>query len=437
LPSAGLLALDDSADPPVLWLNIPLTRIEDKGDAFGEPRNLSVNQYSENPSEPGSVAAGIQLSLDRRNGWLYVANFWRYQVASGKWERLPQLPLYGRAWPNSTAYATTGSAGLDGNYYMNYGAHGARIERFGPDMKVIPFAKPDGAERIRDKAKEVPGRIVGFASNTGQGMTADAFGNVYVLWKKCPVDPGDFHRATALYVYDSEGRRIEAKDKLIDSPIPGLFSVRVDYAGNVYVAAGLRKGTGWVPEGLARQIPATMKDSESDCGINGYPLIYGSIVKFGPEGGQIRDKIGGVPCNYGHGRSIEVMGAKWIVSEASTVSSWATPKNAKDEPKDFNICLCEAASFDVDGFGRSFFSDAGRCRVGVLDTAGNEICWFGGYGNPDSAGPGSAIPKPEIPFAWPQAVAVDDTTAYVNDRVNQRIVAVKLGHQTEATCPVP
>jgi hypothetical protein len=132
--------------------------------------------------------------------------------------------------------------------------------------------------------------------------------------------------------------------------------------------------------------------------------------------------------------------------------------------------MSEAASFDVDGFGRSFFSDAGRCRVGVVDTAGNEVCWFGAYGNPDDIGAGvelrgargeqtdqasepaprlssppsprlrraSRAPRPpDIPFAWPQAVAVGDAAAYVNDRVNQRIVAVKLGYRTEASCPVP
>jgi len=116
------------------------------------------------------------------------------------------------------------------------------------------------------------------------------------------------------------------------------------------------------------------------------------------------------------------------------VSSWATPKNAEDEPQDFNICLCEAASFDVDGFGRSFFSDAGRCRVGVLDTAGNEVCWFGGYGNQDSAGPGSLIAAPAIPLAWPQAVAVGDEAAYVGDHLNRRILRVRLDYRAEASC---
>ncbi len=34
-----------------------------------------------------------------------------------------------------------------------------------------------------------------------------------------------------------------------------------------------------------------------------------------------------------------------------------------------DICQCESARFDVDGYGRSFFPDAARFRIGVLDTA--------------------------------------------------------------------
>jgi hypothetical protein len=90
--------------------------------------------------------------------------------------------------------------------------------------------------------------------------------------------------------------------------------------------------------------------------------------------------------------------------------------------------------FDVDGFGRSFFADAARCRVGVLDTNGNAIRWFGRYGNADSCAPGGG---PEIGFCWPQAVAVGDHAAYVSDRLNRRIVAVKLGYAKEAAVPIP
>ena len=99
--------------------------------------------------------------------------------------------------------------------------------------------------------------------------------------------------------------------------------------------------------------------------------------------------------------------------------------------------MCESPRFDVDGFGRSFFGDACGFRVGVLDTGGTLICWFGSYGNQDSAGPGSPIPTPEIPIGWAHAVAVDDEAAFVGDRLNQRVVRVKLGCAAEASCALP
>ncbi|MFC1479492.1 hypothetical protein ACFL6F_02745 [Planctomycetota bacterium] len=108
-----------------------------------------------------------------------------------------------------------------------------------------------------------------------------------------------------------------------------------------------------------------------------------------------------------------------------TVLSWATPKR---DHFSFNICLCDPACFDVDGFGRSFFADAGRCRVGILDTNGNLVSWFGTYGNADSSvGKDSS----EIGFSWPQAVTVGDQAVYVSDRLNRRIVSVSLRYHAE------
>jgi len=75
--------------------------------------------------------------------------------------------------------------------------------------------------------------------------------------------------------------------------------------------------------------------------------------------------------------------------------------------------------------------------VGVLDTAGNLVSWFGSYGNQDSAGRGSAVPTPEIPFCWPYTVAVSDDAVYVGDRLNRRVVKVRLDYRTEQTSAVP
>jgi hypothetical protein len=100
------------------------------------------------------------------------------------------------------------------------------------------------------------------------------------------------------------------------------------------------------------------------------------------------------------------------------------------------VCLCESPRFDVDGYGRCFFPDAAGFRVGVLDTGGNLLKWFGSYGNVDSAGPKSRVPTPEIAFHWPYSICVDDRVVYVGDRLNRRVTAVKLEYAAEETVPV-
>jgi hypothetical protein len=117
-----------------------------------------------------------------------------------------------------------------------------------------------------------------------------------------------------------------------------------------------------------------------------------------------------------------------------------------------DICMCESPRFDVDGFGRSFFGDACGFRVGVLDAAGNLVTWFGGYGNQDDpsmrdgefgmrngeAG-SSRIPHPasRIPLGWVHAVAVGDQAVYIGDRLNGRVVRVKLGAAAEESAALP
>jgi hypothetical protein len=410
-----ILALDDSAEPAVLWLNGPLLRVEDLGPSLGVP----VNVIPDGPKgEPGSIGAVMNLSLDRARGLLYVNNYWRYDTAAGTWEKNPTNVTLNAMWPVSTPASATGTVGLDGNYYV-YPGGGAMVHRFGPDLQPLPFPAATNNE----------GRLRGTAKDFDYGHTADAAGNVYVLWKKHPADPDDLERAHALYSYGPDGRLKKAK--LVDADIPYVRSVRVDYAGNLYLAAGLRPGRCTLPPGLQGQLPEGRRDRDAVNGVNSYSLIYGSIVKFGPEGGTIRKGAGGVRCNYSYGDVTEVKGAKWIVPGASTVCSWGAANDG------VYACRCELPGFDVDGFGRSFFCDAGRFRVGVLDTAGNEIGWIGSYGNQDSAGPGSAIPTPEIAFAWPQAVAVGDDAVYVGDRVNRRIVRVKLVYAAEESCEIP
>jgi len=127
---------------------------------------------------------------------------------------------------------------------------------------------------------------------------------------------------------------------------------------------------------------------------------------------------------------------------------------------DGSYCHCTGTDFDVDDFGRVFAPDACRFRVGVLDTNGNEIVSFGGYGNQDCCGPDSYVidpaskllrprkegdaanlespsAKPEIGLGWIIGMAVTDKYVYVDDAINKRILRVKLDYAVSETVAVP
>jgi len=290
------------------------------------------------------------------------------------------------------------------------------VSRYSLALKALPFAA------------EISG--LGTSRLRGRGLTADRRGNLYILWQK-PKDKqtkGDAEDANALAVYGPDGKLIH--EKLIDSQIRSINSVRLDPAGNIYLAVGIRPAEKRVPDAFAgMDLGRPWKYSMNSTALDWYTLMYGSIVKFGSEGGEIRTGIGGTPVSYGYDNKTEIKGAKWVYFGASNVPSWRTRRTP-------DVCLCESPRFDVDDFGRSFFPDVCRFRIGVIDPAGNEICFFGSYGNQDSGGPESPIPVPEVPLCWPHAVAVGDEAVYIGDRLNRRVLRVKIAYAAEATCEV-
>jgi hypothetical protein len=180
--------------------------------------------------------------------------------------------------------------------------------------------------------------------------------------------------------------------------------------------------------------------------INFYLYHYGSVFKFGPEGGRF--VIGGQPGEGENPRppaaladaeeyqtayfknTVWCQGARWRYRGfglcANRTEAWGDP-----------ACSCMTSRFDLDDYGRLFVPDVFRFSIGVLDSAGNQITRFGGYGNADSAGAGSAVPTPAIPFGAPNAVAVAGDHVYVADRKNRRIAVVRLTYAAEHFCPIP
>ncbi len=381
-----------AVDGAVVWIGSPtaydgftLLRVEDRGAAFGAPVEVS---------QPGGMAV-MSLALDAAGSRLLV-NDRSYDLAKNEWGK-------GIASLDGSK-GGMGSFGKDGTLYLL--SYPKTLRRYGPDLKPLPF--PEGPK----------GGLVGPFEGTvrlrERGVTADARGNIYVLWE----NRAGGSTVDELHVHGPDGRLVR---KVIDSGIRMLNSVRVDAQGNVYLALGLRPGRDLLPPWFKGRLPDGPKDPDAVLGHNYYALMYGSIVKFPAAGGTFRAGAGGTACTFGFDNPVDVRGAEWIRFGASNVPSWRT----KGTP---DICSCESPRFDVDGFGRSFFPDCLGFRVGVLDTAGNSIGWFGTYGNADSTG---------IAFQWPHLVCVSDDAAYVGDRLNRRVVAVKLRYAAEETRAIP
>ena len=255
--------------------------------------------------------------------------------------------------------------------------------------------------------------------------------------------------------------------KVSDAAIGPKF----DAAGNIYISEAVRpKGWHYPPE-IQKHL-----DSKGFKGVHdSYIKLYGSIVKFSPKGGMIDFPKGGkggewwqgpdpfegqptlapelktteVEC-YGWGQvrgPIKVTGAEWIhpgMGNAGTLMF---------------MCNCENPTFDVDEFGRTFFPDMPLFRVRVIDTAGNAITHFGGYGNPENCGPDSPVvdpktgqvrarqaddPKdlkspfadPEIALAHPASVGATDKYVYIGDAGNRRLLRARLVYAAEESCEI-
>jgi NHL repeat-containing protein len=408
----GSLALDATREPRVLWVGSAwngayvLLRIEEKDGAFGKPKSL----LRKSKKAPRSAGVVMDLALNHRNNTLIIRDVpygWqeKYYVVKNATSESKLAPDFDLR--RNTRYG--GSFGLDGKLYtMEFSR---TILRFGPDLK------PERFPNSKD-AKNRGGLLIPFGSTfrgRGRGVTADRRGNIFLLVQKDAQFSKKFAAGepTAVFKFAPDGTPV--KKPVVDCDFRCVASPRLDSQGNIYLMAGLRPGSALLPPGL-KGVPAGRKDPAATMGLNAYPLIYGSIVKFGPDGGALRlGKGKGVACNMGFGLPARVEGAKWIVPGVSNAPSWRIAGTR-------DICLCESTRFDVDGFGRSFFPDAGRFRVGVLDTNGNPITTFGSYGNQDSVGP-------EIPMWWPQSVVAANGYVFIGDRMNCRVVRVRLDYE--------
>ena len=437
----AVMVLDASAEPPVIWcggshyhMRDHLLRLEDKGESFGEPRKMASTEPSAGNCE--------DLLVDRARDELYVKpgteQFARVDLKTGKMTRLP-YPYIGGATGTQLAISP------DGNLIYAFSHLPGKLRKFDRDFKPVPF------EAVGKNELDIASPM----NFSCRGLAVGPNGDVYLI----PAGKGKaFGAVSEVQVYGPDGKR---KGTAIWRCSEGATGPRFDRQGNIYLVECIKEPGKPLPDWFAGRLPAYSAETRRPRSAVAAPVgsaawMYASILKFPPAGGVIwympdtapapalrgrsgwgdeipadvlalpKVTVGSIGRNFDRFTQIEVQGALWYYYGTSPF----TDKHGNYD------CNCQSARFDVDDYGRVFFPDVGRFRVGVLDTNGNLITAFGRYGNRDSAGPKSAIPQPEIAFAYPYTVAVSRTHVYVGDLLNGRIARLRLAHQTEETAEI-
>ncbi|MCK6497919.1 MAG: hypothetical protein L6Q38_00400 [Nitrospira sp.] len=419
---AGVMALDASSRPPVVWVGLEsgaLLRTEDLGAKFSDAKDA-------NPRQGGYFE---DLTVDHVRNEVYCAAWSRYSEAEDKWQGLSSLGGP-KGWIQQVV------PGMDGYLYVT--GYPAWMARFDCDGKAAPW--PDIGKSTIPAVTDMYG-----PGGSGRMLGVHPDGRVFNF---------ENPRGKEKQCDDRIIRQYRDGKPVAWGPVWHLGETgvgpRFDQEGNIYVAENI------LPKDF--DPPPEMKLSAH---------LYGSIVKFSPKGGVFGYPGATMPADgskpeidpalpeldglasRGRGGSarvpVKVTGALWMAPGVSRV--------------DRCRCPCESIHFDVDLFGRVFYPDLGRFRVGVLDTAGNEITHFGGYGNADSRGPESPVvdpktklvrprlptdPKdmkspfaePEIAFSWLLGVGVTDRYAYMGDTLNGRLLRAKLVYTVEETCSI-
>ncbi|HOX07011.1 MAG TPA: hypothetical protein PK280_11465 [Planctomycetota bacterium] len=493
-PWGFTLAVDETADPTVLWICgswLKTQRIEDPGTG---PKFGASRATSEDKRYP-DIKPFTNVQVDRLRKEIYLrdgANGGVNQRFSEKTGKMESIWLNPGQVHNENGLGTQLVPAPNGNLYgLQWPRHFMQWDR---DGKGLAWTEPRTATPEDLKCYDAgagPHPAIAYVpvamSMLPHNLTARwSDGHLFVIEPYRFSVPTGGRTRKSLHEYLPSGKRITAQDApilwdLSDAAVGPKF----DAAGNIYVAEAVRP-KGWiVPAEMAEQFAkkgvAVKPDGKPGEWYTSYKgpvgsatLMYGSILKFGPKGGAVHwDKAHASTDSPGHGncpytgelkldpalKTVDVdyvQSAGYLRGTKVTGAEWIHPGIGHIG---FYGCNCENVTFEVDEFGRVFFPDTPQFRVGVIDTNGNAITQFGGYGDNNFAGSESQVvdPKsgrvrarrpddprdlpspfaqPELAFSWLMGVGVTDRYAYMSDSVNLRMLRAKLVYAAEESCAV-
>jgi sugar lactone lactonase YvrE len=432
------MALDPKSSPARLWAvagkdGKSIVQVLDKGHDF---------EFGETISSSNGLEFPMYIAADPARNRVLVYQF----------PRDPQRSLFTLDL-DTNKVAPLGIKGMDialdrdGNIYVMDGYDTNSMSRYTPAGKPLPF-EGLGSNKIHT------GIYRAFGTFSVRGLCVAPNGDIYV---ERTHDYGLENGTEGLVdVFGPDGKRKKAS--LINNLPYGSCGLAVDAAGNVYLGVNLKDKDQPYPEPFLGKVSAEpyrewKKAREKPWHysyFNPYLFHWGSVMKFGPEGGtfwgiRLRRKdnykgsaldvwdVAKAPADALALKSgylqqdVKVSGAKWRYVGCGVIPTsdlnWGDPS-----------CACVHSHLAADEYGRVFAPDPFRFSVEMLDTNGNQIARIGRYGNADSAGPGSKVPDPEIALAWPNFVSVAGGKVYVCDSNNRRITVVRFDYGAEETC---
>lgn len=432
------IALDPESSPARLWAvggkeGKSIVQVLDKGRAF---------EFGETIGNGKGLEFPMYIAADPA----------RHRVLVYQFPHDPQRSLFTLDLDTNTI-VPLGIKGMDvaldrhGNIYVMDGYDTSSMSRYTPDGKPLPFDGL-GSNKIHT------GIYRAFGTFYVRGLCVAPNGDIYVERTN---DYGLENGTEGLVdVFGPDGRRKKAA--LINNLPYGSCGLAVDAAGNVYLGVNLKDKDKPYPGPFVGKVSAEpyrewRKAREKPWHysyFNPYLFHWGSVMKFGPEGGTFwgiplrrKDNYKGGPLDVwdianapadaltlksGYLQyDVKVSGAKWRYAGCGVIPTsdlnWGDPS-----------CACVHSHLAADEYGRVFAPDPFRFSVEMLDANGNQIARIGRYGNADSAGPGSKVPEPRIAFAWPNFVSVAGGKVYVCDSNNRRITIVRLDHAAQETC---
>ena len=407
-----LLALDDSAEPGVIWLvdrfwhGGKISRLVDQPDGFkdeGDPIARQLEQPAVNFNGGLAVLDGRLITMNTEFGYNWSARQIAFDLETGN--------CLGPVWTGKQKCNEV-VAGKDGLLY-GIGAG---------------YKKPHAVRRFDSRGNELPfhaaNPLEGFwhgHTRTG-GMFVDREGNVYLMGG----DAYREHSTATVRRYTSEGKLADKQVVKLGTAYYG--GLAVDSHGCVYVGAQVTENDKPIPDWFVGKLP---EDSPQNYPSRCYRQ-YGAVIKFKRSGGAVVNDSAG--DHYGvlfqgkiHG-PVTLLNAEWLRRGGEVP--------VRNGP--FGVhCFCETSRFDIDRQDRLYVPDVHRFSVQVLDAAGNQIGLIGSYGNMDNRGPKSDHPDPAIAYGWPLAVQVAGDRLYVADVVNRRVVVARLSCAASETCAVP